>query len=129
VVVEYGFVSVVVSVEVVVAVSGALVSVVGSVGGGAVDVDSVVVMVVVVVGGVVVVVVGVVAVVVVVVVVGRSVPDGAVEWRDVCTTANTITATTTSPATAAANTAPDCSYHWPSATGNDGRASSAPRHN
>ena len=121
-VVEYGFDMVVVPVEVEVEVSvRALVSRVVSAGGGSLELVSGVVVAVVVV--VVVVVVVRVVIVVVVVVVGRSVPDGAVEWREVCTTANTITATTTRPPTAAANTAPGCSYHWPSATGIDRRAS------
>src|SRR5271166_5846761 len=109
---------VVVPVEVEVSVR-ALVSRVVSAGGGSLELVSGVVVAVV----VVVVVVVRVVIVVVVVVVGRSVPDGAVEWREVCTTANTITATTTRPPTAAANTAPGCSYHWPSATGIDRRAS------
>jgi hypothetical protein len=128
-VVEYGFNKVLVVVEV--SLSGALVSVDGAVdgsgAGASVDVDSVVVVVVVAVL-VVVVVLGRV-VVLVVVVVGTSDPGGAVEWRDVCTTANTIRATTTSPPTAAANTTPGCSYHRPSATGIDRRASRQPRHN
>jgi hypothetical protein len=44
-------------------------------------------------------------------------------------TANTISATTTRPPTPAANTAPGCSCHRPSATGIDRRASRQPRHN
>jgi hypothetical protein len=39
------------------------------------------------------------------------VPDGALDWRDVCTTANTISATATIPATPAATITPGRSCH------------------
>jgi hypothetical protein len=121
VVVGYGTDMVVVPVVVVSSVVAGVMVVSGV--GGSVDVVSVVVWVVLAVIVVVVVVLRAADDVVVVDVIGPSVPDGAFEWRDVCTTANTSRPTTTRPATPAATTAPGRSYHS-AAAGSAGRSSS-----
>jgi hypothetical protein len=41
----------------------------------------------------------------------NDVPAGAVEWREVCRTANTMRTTASRPATPAATTTGVCSYH------------------